>query len=122
VGSEAHVRLGFSIALTLVAVALVAIPAVIVFWRNKGKLSVGKSYLRGLLHLARIMGWMFMLWGVLLLPFVVTDLIGRSDWGYPWWSIFFVPALVAFGYGLQRLMKFILRDPDWNNMFSSKKE
>ncbi|MDP1749347.1 MAG: hypothetical protein Q8L22_07810 [Reyranella sp.] len=106
----------------LATLTLVAIPAAIVYWRNKGKLSVGKSYHRGLLHLFRVMGWMFMMWGALFLPLVVTDLIGLSHWGYPWWSIFFVLAFVAFGYGLQRLMKFILRDPDANNMFFSKKE
>ncbi|GEP61657.1 hypothetical protein [Reyranella soli] len=106
----------------LSGLVLVAVATAIVYQRNKGKLSVGKSYLKGLLHLFRVMGWMFMVWGVLFVPVVVTDLIGFSHWGYPWWSIFFVFAFVALGYALQRLMKYIPRDPDWNNMFASKKE
>jgi hypothetical protein len=38
------------------SVVLVGVPAAIIYWRNKSTLSVGKSYLRGLLYL----GWLFM--------------------------------------------------------------
>lgn len=68
----------------LASLVLVAVPTAVVYWRNKGELSVGKSYLKGLLHLFRVMGWMFMVSGVLFVPVVVTDLIGFSHWGYPW--------------------------------------
>ena len=70
----------------------------------------------------RIMGWMFLVLGALFFLLSCTDLIGLSHWGYPWWSILFSLATMAFGYGLQRLMKFVLGDPDWNNMFASKRE
>lgn len=101
---------------------LVAIPTAIVYWRNKGKLSARKSYLKGMLYVFRVLGWGFIIWGVLFLPLFITDLFGLINWGYPWWSIAFSAFLIGFGYGLQRLMRFILNDPDWNNMFASKDE
>ena len=38
-------------------VLLVAIPTAIVYWRNKGQLSIGKSYMRALLHVVRVTAW-----------------------------------------------------------------
>lgn len=109
--------LGWALTNVVGSLVLVGIPAAIVYWRNKGRLSVAGSYHRGLLYLFRAMGWLFMIWGVLFLTLLITNLAGLSHWGYPWWTVAFSLGFGVVGYGLQRLTKFILRDPDANNMF-----
>jgi len=109
------------VAQLLGTLALIAIPAALVYWRNDGKLSVYKSYLRGMLHLFRVMGWTAVVFGALFTAFSAAALLGaRLGGNFPWWSIFFGLGLAGLGYGIQRLMRFILRDEDWNNMFASK--
>jgi len=99
---------------------LVAVPTAIVYWRNDGKLSVGRSYLRGLLHLFRVIGWAVVVFGTFFALLSVASLLGAKIDGFPWWFVFFGLGFAGLGYGIQRLMRFILRDEDWNNMFAWK--
>jgi hypothetical protein len=46
---------------------------------------------------------------VVLVP-IATDLMGLSQFGYPWWSIVLPPALFLLGFGLRRLMLYLLND------------
>ena len=105
----------------IATVLLVSAPTAIVYWRNRGQLSVGKSYLRGLLHFFRALGWGAVVLGSIFAVLSGAALVGVGPGGnWPWWSIFFSLAFVGIGYGTQRLMRFILNDADWNNMFASK--
>jgi|SRR6185312_381092 hypothetical protein len=102
-------------------VLLVAIPTAIVYWRNKGQLSIGKSYMRALLHVVRVTAWGIIVVGVILTAASTAALLGTPFPGnWPWWSIFFCLGFVGVGYGIQRLARFVLNDADWNNMFASK--
>jgi hypothetical protein len=100
--------------------ALVAIPTAIVYRRNKGTLSITKSYTRAIFHIFRVMGWMFIVVGVTFLPFIFAGMTGHLDGNWPWWSLPFILAYIGVGYGLQRFMKFLLKDEDLKNMFASK--
>jgi phosphatidylglycerophosphate synthase len=95
----------------------VATPTTIVYWRNKGRLSRRASYLRSIFYGFRVVGWMVVAMSVLIFfPLWLTDIAGLTHWGYPWWTILLLLALVALGYGFQRLAKFLLQDEDLKNM------
>lgn len=99
---------------------LAGVPTAIVYRRNRGKLPLGKSYLRAMLHTMRVIAWFIAASGLILLLFYSATLTGLfPEIVYPWWSALPILFFMAAGYGLQRLMRYILNDPDWNNMFIS---
>ena len=101
-------------------VAVVAIPAAIVYRRNRGTLSLGQSYQRAFLYVLRVVGWCLVVVGLTFVPFIVAGLTGHLHGYWPWWSLPFILAYIAVGYGLQRLMTFLVKDEDLKNMFWSK--
>jgi|SRR5580698_6224896 hypothetical protein len=81
----------------------------------------GTNSLKGRLQRLRITGWIFVGGGALFTVLTVVALMhARVGDNWPWWSIFFGPTLGGIGYGIQRTVRFVLEDPDWNNMFASK--
>jgi hypothetical protein len=105
----------------LIGIALLALcgglPTLIVYRRNQGRLSWRASRIRAFFHFMRVFGWtMIGLQIVLFVPLWATDRLELSHWGYPWWAIFPSLAFAGFGYGFQRLGKFLLRDEDLKNM------
>lgn len=106
--------------LLICSLLLVGLPTAIVYRRNQGKLSLGRSYLRATLHMIRIIAWFIVGSCLILLLIVVASLAGAfPDIHYPWWSILAIVFLTAVAFGIQRLMRYILNDTDWNNMFIS---
>jgi hypothetical protein len=72
--------------------------------------SVTDSYRRALLHLVRIIGWLFIVVSVVFLPLMVMELMGVSHFGYPWWSIVLPVIQILAGYSVQRMAQSALRD------------
>lgn len=108
-----------NVASVIGTLTLVSVATAIVYWRNRGSLSVRHSYTRAMLHYFRVFGWMLLVIGSLFTAPSVAALLGAELGGnWPWWSTFIFLACVGVGYGLQRLMRFPLNDPDLRNMFN----
>ena len=105
----------------LASLLLAGLPTAIVYRRNQGKLSLGRSYLRATLHTIRVIAWLLVGAGLISVLVFIASLAGAfPEARFPWWTIFPILFQTAFGYGIQRLMRYILNDPDWNNMFISQ--
>jgi hypothetical protein len=112
--------ISYLIFLLICSLLLVGLPTAIVYRRNQGKLSLRKSYLRATLHMIRVIAWFIVGSCLIVLLVIVASLAGAfPDIHYPWWSILAIVFFTAVAYGIQRLMRYILNDPDWNNMFIS---
>jgi hypothetical protein len=99
------------IGLSLVLLSLV-VPTVIVYRRNRGKLSAYRSFRRGQIGFT---AWGLIVLGSLMIVLTTLDVVVGTT-GAPWWSPLVGVGAVASGYGVLRVRKFFDNDPDWQNM------
>ena len=87
----------------LLLALLVGVPTVVIRLWSDRRLSWQESYLRALLHIARVFSAAFALVSGIILLCVLADLIGMSKFGYPSYSVLATAIFIIIGYGLWRL-------------------
>ena len=82
----------------------------------------GKNSLRSRLQFIRFGGWIAIFVGTVFIALSVAGLLGAQIGGFEWWVILVGLLAAGIGYGIDRVVRFALNDPDWNNMFGSKED
>lgn len=77
----------------------------------------GKSSPRSRLQNVRFSGGLLIAGGALFTTLSAASLLGARPNDFRWWMPFVGLVPICIGYAVRRVVRFVLKDPDFNNMF-----